>query len=269
MNENNPYLPPQAAVEDAAAPAGALQDPRRCPAGNGVQWIGQGFELFRRDPWVWILNVIIFFAIMMVMGMVPFVSLVSSLLGPVFVGGLILGCRDQDQGRPLEVAHVFAGFQNQTGRLVAVGALNLLATILLTVVAMALMMLLGGAGMFETLQGMENGVMAPDEAARAALPILLIVLIVLALAVPVVMLFWFAPTLVVLHPEVGVTEALGLSFRGCLRNVFPFLLYGIVLLVLMFVATLPLMLGWLVLGPVFIGSVYAGYKDIYLHDGGA
>jgi len=83
-------------------------------------------------------------------------------------------------------------------------------------------------------------------------------------AVLLAMLFWFAPTLVVLHPEVGVMEALGLSFRACLRNVLPFLLYGVVLFVLAIVATIPLMLGWLVLWPVLIGSIYASYKDIFL-----
>jgi uncharacterized membrane protein len=54
------------------------------------------------------------------------------------------------------------------------------------------------------------------------------------------------------------------SFTGCLKNVLPFLLYGAVLLLLSVIATLPLLLGWLVLGPVFAGSVYASYRDIYL-----
>jgi len=34
--------------------------------------------------------------------------------------------------------------------------------------------------------------------------------------------------------------------------------------VLMIVATIPLGLGWLVLGPVLAASIYASYKDIYL-----
>ncbi len=266
MSENNPYRPPAATVEDPAStnPPGQLHPPRTCPAGHGTRWIAEGFEFFRRDPWMWILNVIIFFTIMMILGMAPFLSLVSSLLGPVFVGGLILGCRDQDQGRPLEVAHVFAGFQNQTGRLVAVGALNLLASLLLFGLAMIVIMMLGGMDMLNTLGGLENGNVSPEQAAGLMLPMLLALLVVMLFAVPVAMLFWFAPTLVVLHPEVGVTEALGLSFRGCLRNMLPFLIYGLVLLVLAIVATIPFMLGWLVLGPVFFGSVYASYKDIYL-----
>ena len=39
---------------------------------------------------------------------------------------------------------------------------------------------------------------------------------------------------------------------------------GIVGLVLELLATLPIGLGWLVLGPVIAASVYTGYRDIYL-----
>jgi uncharacterized membrane protein len=58
-------------------------------------------------------------------------------------------------------------------------------------------------------------------------------------------------------------EAMRLSFSGCLRNVVPFLLYGLLGLGLAIVATIPLLLGWLVLGPVTIASLYTGYCDIY------
>ena len=54
------------------------------------------------------------------------------------------------------------------------------------------------------------------------------------------------------------------SFSGCLKNMLPFLLYGVVLFVLSILASLPLLLGWLVLGPVFGASIYTSYRDIYL-----
>jgi len=44
----------------------------------------------------------------------------------------------------------------------------------------------------------------------------------------------------------------------------PFVLYGLVGLVLGIVASIPFGLGWLVLGPVAIASVYVGYRDIFL-----
>ena len=91
---------------------------------------------------------------------------------------------------------------------------------------------------------------------------LLAVLIMLALMLPVVMAIWFAPALVVFH-ERGAVEAMKESFAGCLKNIVPFLLYGVVLFVPAIVATIPLGLGWLVLGPVVAGSLYTAYRDIY------
>jgi hypothetical protein len=38
---------------------------------------------------------------------------------------------------------------------------------------------------------------------------------------------------------------------------------GVILLVASIVASIPLGLGWLVLGPVLVASIYTGYRDIY------
>jgi uncharacterized membrane protein len=53
------------------------------------------------------------------------------------------------------------------------------------------------------------------------------------------------------------------SFAGCLRNVVPFLVYGVVGVLLAIVASIPFGLGWFVLLPVTIASLYASYCDIF------
>jgi uncharacterized membrane protein len=53
------------------------------------------------------------------------------------------------------------------------------------------------------------------------------------------------------------------SFMGCLKNILPFLVYGVIMFGLAIVASIPLALGWLVLGPMTIASVYTAYRDIY------
>jgi uncharacterized membrane protein len=90
----------------------------------------------------------------------------------------------------------------------------------------------------------------------------LVLSVVLLLLVPLAMAAWFAPALVMLR-GVGAGEALQASFLGCLRNMWPFLVYGVLLLLLIIVALVPFGLGLLVLAPVMLGSIYAGYKDIY------
>ena len=96
----------------------------------------------------------------------------------------------------------------------------------------------------------------------AMLSILLAWLIALGLMLPVVMAMWFAPPLAVFN-ELGAFDALKASFVGCLKNTVPFLIYGLILLGFAVLASIPLCLGWLVLGPVIGASIYTSYRDIY------
>jgi uncharacterized membrane protein len=94
------------------------------------------------------------------------------------------------------------------------------------------------------------------------LAVLVGVLLFLLFYLPLVMAIWFAPALIVLQGT-EPWAAMKLSFIGCLRNILPFLIYGVVGIALAIVATIPLLLGWLVLGPVTVASVYASYCDIF------
>ncbi len=255
MSEQNPYQPPAANVEVELTP-GQLVGAKSVSAGRGLGWYGEGFEIFKQDPWIWILNVILFFVILGLLSAIPLVSILSSLLGPVFVAGLILGCRDVDEGHELKISHVFAGFQNRAGALIGLGAINLILTILFVVIIFGVMFAMGSIDP----EAWETGQMTEQQ----ALSMILTMLVMMLFMIPLIMLFWFAPALIVLHDDVGIIEAMKLSFLGCIKNILPFLIYGIVGFILMIIATLPLALGWLVLGPVLFGTVYASYKDIFL-----
>src|SRR5437016_14646188 len=85
----------------------------------------------------------------------------------------------------------------------------------------------------------------PTATLSAILSILLAWLIALALMVPVFMAVWFAPALVVFN-ELGALDALKASFLGCLKNIVPFLIYGLILFGFTILATIPVFLGWLV-----------------------
>jgi uncharacterized membrane protein len=118
-------------------------------------------------------------------------------------------------------------------------------------------LLIVGAGAF-------FGAMSGDASGVAAMggSFLIAWLLAMGLSVLLYMALWFAPALVVLR-GVSPVAAIQQSFFACLKNIVPFLIYGIIMLVLSIVATIPLGLGWLVLGPVVIASVYTAYHDIY------
>ena len=72
----------------------------------------------------------------------------------------------------------------------------------------------------------------------------------------------FAPMLVIFD-KMSPVDALKTSLRACLRNILPLSLYGAMMLLFMIFATMPMMLGWLLLLPVMISSMYAIYRNLF------
>lgn len=262
MSYENPYSPPAARVNDPTSDIDGrlLDSPRGVPVGHGWSWLAEGFALFKQAPGVWIAIVILMIVIFVIIGLIPLLgSLLPSLLGTVVSGGIVLGCYALDRGDGLKVEHLFAGFTTRFGGLFALGAIYLFGSAAL----FALSFTLTGAGM-DMFSAMMTGDMTPEQSQAIGMSFLLAILIGMALALPLMMAIWFAPALLVLQPQVTVPEALKLSLIGCLKNVLPLLWFGVVLMVLAILATLPLGLGWLVLLPMLYGASYAGYKDIFL-----
>jgi len=255
----NPYAAPKAAVADEPVAQGQyVPGGQKVLASQGWNWIADGWTLFKASPGLWIGMILVLIVILFAMALVPFAGTIAqSLLMPVFMGGLVLGCRAIDDGTGLQFNHLFEGFKTRFGTLIAVGALYLAGF----VVIMLVVLMIAGAGVVALMMG---GGEQPDAAQTGALMGLLLgVLIALALSIPLVMAVWFAAPLVVFH-ELGAVEAMKQSFTGCLRNIVPFLVYGIIGFLLAIVASIPLGLGWLVLAPVLAASIYTGYRNIYL-----
>lgn len=244
-------------VPDAApkpAGEGYPGEGRTVAAGRGWDWIVEGFALFRKQPGIWILMTVVLGVLFILISMIPFLgSFASALLFPIFGGGLMLGCKDLDRGGALEFEHLFAGFRQKTGDLVMVGAFNLIGWVIIVFAVIAVV----GGGVFMGV--MRGGV---EGASLSLASLLIAMLLVAALSLPVYMATWFAPGLIVLQ-DMAAAAALKSSFFACLRNWIPFLVYGVVLLVLGIVAAIPLGLGYLVLVPVLVASIYTAYRDIF------
>jgi hypothetical protein len=225
-------------------------------AGRGWAWIADAFALFKKQPGTWILILIVFVVCAMLIVMVPVVgALANFLLMQVFVGGLMLGCRALDNNEPLELAHLFAGFKHNAGDLVVLGVLALVGWIITVIPAIAIM----GFGTFMAL--MMGGTPAAHLGAMG-MSILLALLVMLALALPLYMALWFGPALVALN-NLKPVDAMKASFSACLKNIVPFFVYSVIMLVLSMIAVIPLGLGFLVLAPVWVASVYTSYRDIF------
>jgi uncharacterized membrane protein len=228
---------------------------RAVAAGRGWDWIVAGWELFKKQPGMWIGLVLLLFVIFAAMGIIPFAgSIATFVLSPVLGAGVFVAGRAADEGRALEVGQLFAGFRERFGTLLAVGGIYLGAAVL---IALAVGLAIG-----VHVWSLMGGTMPDMATPAAALTVILGLLIMLALLLPVMMAVWFAPALVLFQGR-GALEALQESFCGCLQNIVPMLVDGVAALVLGVLASIPFGLGWLVLGPVLAASLYVSYKDIF------
>jgi hypothetical protein len=229
---------------------------------RGYAWIAEAFPYFTRNPLGWIAAIVVLFIISMVVGIIPLGGILINIFYPVIIGGYMLGCIAHKSGQSFEFQHIFAGFkQPYFNRLVLLGVFYTIATFIVIILAGILaFFMLGGLDFFQQIET------AQIEDISALLPnLILVALVSITLLTPCIMALWFAPVIIVDSEETTLTAML-MSFNACLKNILPFTLYGLILLILAVIAAIPFMLGYLILIPVLSASVYVSYLDCFKHD---
>lgn len=232
-------------------------EPRAVTASRGWQWIVDGYRLFSRNALVWVTLTILLGVLMILSMAIPVLGpIIFNLMLPVLMAGLMLGCRTTEEGGELEIAHLFAAFRTHATPLVTVGGVQLVGTMLIVMTVMAT----AGGSAALALGGKPP---ADFEAMMTMMRSMAVSIIVgSALYVFLMMTVWFAPILIVFR-NIAPVPAMKLSFDACWRNMMPFTLYGLALGVLWLIASIPLLLGLVVLIPVITCSIYSSYKDIF------
>ena len=228
--------------------------PRSVSIGHGLQWISSGWGLFKRNPLGWILLSLALLMLWLLLLNIPKLGpLLFNLLFPIFFAGLMLACRALEQGKQLQMGYLFAGFRENAAALVTVGGVYLVGVL----IVLAIVTSSGGLPRMPAKPTPEDIATLQTELRKMTGPILAGV----ALFVPLLMLTWFAPLLIVFR-KMNALPALKLSFAACVQNIGAFTLSGMVLLLIWIVATLPVV-GVVVALPVIFGSIYASYVDIF------
>ena len=234
---------------------------RSLPIGAGWHWIAAGWKLFARAPLMWIISIVVLFVIAIAMNFIPILGgVVFQLLQGAFAAGFVAACRSLERGGEFELEHLFAGFTRRFGSLLVLGAIVLVGWI---VIFLVMATFVGFSIVGAMLTGGTEAVM---EAMLASVGMLLVGLLVsLLLMFPLLAAYWFAPALVLMH-DMAPVDAMKASFGASMRNILPFTLYGLVMLVLAIVAIIPFGLGMLVWVPLMISSTYAAYRQIFTGD---
>lgn len=252
--DSNPYATPVAKVLANDVRSGRYHG-RRLPASAWVGWYRHGWKQFSDSPLAWMGATLSFVAICAVILLVPLGQLAAQALQFVFLGGLVLGCRDHDAGRRFRFRYLFEGFTAHGAQLALIGALCTLAFI-------GFFLLVGiGVG----VSGIELSLADWNNLAamtHAALPATILLVLLLIFLSALGMAVWFAPALVVLY-DVPAWTALKMSFDGFWHNGVPLTLFGLAWIVLALGASLLLGLGYLVLIPVTVGAIYASTREVF------
>ena len=229
-------------------------------AKQGLQWILSGFYLFRKAPLAWVFVCFSLMLIAITMSLVPLLGkFIFTLISPVFLAGIMLGCKDMEQGRPLDISHLFMAFKTNPVPLITIGGIYLIGQILI----IGLVIMIGGSQMTDML--LYGKRVDESELMGVMSNLLTASLITLALSIPLMMASWFSPLLVIFH-NIPPIVAMQKSFFACLRNFIPFQLYGITLILLTILSIMPYGVGLVILIPTIFTSIYVSYKDIFLNE---
>jgi hypothetical protein len=248
---------------------------RLIPGYRGWRWLAEGWRLFRVAPVMWLALVFGYWMVMTFVSVLPFVGVVAVLvLVPGFSVAFMAASRAAERKERIDLSLLFAGFRENRRSQLILGAvyfvligLLLLASMLGDDGALARWMVTGARPTPEVVQS--------DAFLRA-------LLIAATLYLPVMMLFWFAPTLVAWH-SMPVAKALFFSLFACFMNWRAFMVYStacaLVLFVVPFIGLFALMLlsggtlrpaamavlfpFVLSLMPTLFASFYASYRDVF------
>ena len=242
-------------------------EPRTVAASHGWIWVAGGFALFRKSPATWLVVVLILFAASKLLVLLPLLGVVFVLFMPVFIAGLMDGCRALERGEPLQIAHLASGFRTNAAQLVTLGGVSLVGNLAIMMIVLSL----GGDAMSTIAKTLSESTPAkpPSVEDQAAASTVARALLVGTLAsLPLLMALWFAPLLVYFQ-NAGPVKAMRSSFVACLKNALPLLVYGLAVMMGMFLA-MPFALAlrqydlalWL-LAPIVLPSLYVSYKDVY------
>ena len=243
-------------------------DARRLPARHGALWIIAGFALFRHHPPLMTALTFGYLLAVVMVNLIPKVGpFILPLLLPTLTVFLANGCRAIERGQLFGTKNLSTGISAQRTGLMHLGGFHLVGSSLLVL----------GIHAFAEPINISDGI-DPAEAMQLVNDLA----VMLLLASPLLMAFWFAPLLTA-WDGVSAGKSLFFSFIASWRNWRAFTMYGLVLIVVgallpgmililaglistELVAILSVALRMLlifVLAPTTVASVYLSYRDVF------
>lgn len=266
-----------------------MTDVRKVSAGAGAEWLLGGFGLLRKAPGGLagigaVFGLISALPLMLMGATGAFFGLqvLTLLITPVLLGGFVYAVREVDQDRATSPVHLFEGFRG--GRTFPLMA-QIVPQFVFGVAAVVLLMVMIGVDQLQALSAAMEQSGGASEPAFPDMPAgrLLLWMLIVFLLVIAVYFYTFIASPQIMFEGRPAFQAMGRSFRACLRNV-PAMLVFFVLLVLVAVlmsiasqvvtalvgaalgVTVGMVVGQVVLMaalmPVVVGAIYTAWRQM-------
>lgn len=233
-----------------------LSKPRSCEAAAGINWLMKAANMIQKNFLLWLGISLTFLFIVGLLGNIPVIGFIFSLMGLILVGGIMKGCAAQAQGDELRFDHLFSGFKTHLQPLIILCLLYIVGVVIALI------------PMFIAFGSLFLGLLFDNNAGESMTNFTLGAVVVgsllsLLLIIPLMMAIWFAPPLIVLH-DLDAISAMKKSFKGFYANMIPMLVYGLVSAIVLTVFVLvTLGFGIIVVIPLIMVTYYTSYRDVW------
>ncbi|MBI5891762.1 MAG: hypothetical protein HZB47_14030 [Nitrosomonadales bacterium] len=236
---------------------------RRLNATRGWTWVRQGYQLIMRNPLMSTsFAMMCALALFVVLRIPPFGPLIAILLIPLLMSGYMRVCRALEEEEQVELPLLLEGFRKRGARLATLGAFGVLGLF----AASAVMVFIGGSALtalLENFHAANNPQVLINAMWAAGSGVAFSLLAGFALICVLMLALQYAPMLVFFN-DVAPAAALHASLFGSLRNIIPYTVYTLAMqLIALVLSFLPFNLGFFVLLPLGLTSLYVSYRNIF------
>jgi hypothetical protein len=233
-------------------------------AASGVRWLLEGWNIFRAAPLPWMALVFVYFFVIVLSGLVPYLGAAAIALAmPAVSVSFMAIARAAHHRAAIGLELVTEGFQREPRAQLVLGVVYGVCMGSILLIAMLTLNLFS----------------EPREAAQDPQGVTVDLLALLLMYVPVAVMFWFAPVLTAWHGA-APAKALFFSVAAVLINWRAFLTYGTASVMAVLALSILVLLGARLLSPelrpdklalplliavypTLLGSYYASYRDIF------
>lgn len=229
---------------------------------RGAAWYAEGWRLFTKSPGLLIGMTVVMMLIVLLLNFIPFLGWLISMIAVIMLpAGLYVTLDHLHKNEPVNFNLLFAGFGELFKPMLILALIFAGAEI---VISLVIALVVGGGMMGAAMMGgmMSGGEPSPEAMANMLQAGVTALALAMILALPLFMAYTFAVPLVCFSKREPVS-ALKESFFAVAENWAPFIVFGLIYIVLAIAASIPFMLGWLVLLPVMLAAGYAAYRDVF------